>query len=99
MVVESYPTLPHHPIVPTYIPYIPDVVCQVVPKEKITVTQRGLQIKVPAILNPEETVTLNIFMVDVMKVSTVISHVPRMVIGNNQKILSLGKLSVVIWIF
>jgi fibronectin-binding autotransporter adhesin len=29
------------------------------PKEKITITQRGLQIKVPAILNPDQTLTLN----------------------------------------
>lgn len=41
---------------------------KVVPKEKITITQRGLQIKVPAILNPEETVTLNILRSDVIKV-------------------------------
>jgi hypothetical protein len=42
---------------------------EVVPKEKITITERGLQIKVPAILNPEDTLTLNIFTADVIKVS------------------------------
>jgi hypothetical protein len=39
----------------------------VVPKEKITITQRGLQIKVPAILT-DDVVTLNIPMNDVTKV-------------------------------
>jgi hypothetical protein len=44
---------------------------EVVPKEKITITERGLQIKVPAILNPEDTLTLNIFTADVIKVGNV----------------------------
>jgi hypothetical protein len=49
----------------------------VVPKEKITITERGLQIKVPAILNPEDTLTLNIFTADVIKVSNVDYFVSR----------------------
>ncbi len=41
------------------------------PTEKITITERGIQMKVPAILNPEDTLTLNILNSDVIKVSNV----------------------------
>ena len=51
---------------------------QVVPKEKITITERGLQIKVPAILNPEDTLTLNIFTSDVIKVRNVGTYTDRL---------------------
>jgi hypothetical protein len=44
---------------------------KVVPTEKITITERGFQMKVPAILNPDNTLTLNILNSDVMKVSNV----------------------------
>jgi hypothetical protein len=50
---------------------------EVVPTEKITITERGIQIKVPAILNPEDTLTLNIFKTDVIKVSNVDNFVSR----------------------
>jgi hypothetical protein len=45
---------------------------KVVPTEKITITERGIQMKVPAILNPEDTLTFNIFKTDVIKVSNYI---------------------------
>ena len=41
---------------------------KVLPKEKITITEKGVQIKVPAILNPNEVVTINIVMKDILKV-------------------------------
>jgi len=41
---------------------------KVLPKEKITITERGVQIKVQAILNQAEVVTINIPMADVLKV-------------------------------
>jgi len=41
---------------------------KVLPKEKIIITERGVQVKVPAILNPNEVVTLNIMVQDVLKV-------------------------------
>jgi len=41
---------------------------KVLPKEKIIITERGVQVKVPAILNPNDVVTLNIMMQDVLKV-------------------------------
>ena len=40
----------------------------VVPKDKITITDKGVQIKVPGIINPSEVVTLNIPMKEVYKV-------------------------------
>ena len=41
---------------------------KVLPKEKITITTKGVQIKVPAIINTNEVVTINIPMSDVLKV-------------------------------
>ncbi len=41
---------------------------QVLPKEKITITAKGVQIKVPSIINVNEIVTINIPMSDVLKV-------------------------------
>merc|ERR1719369_309672 len=41
---------------------------KVLPKEKITITMKGVQIKVPAIINTNEVVTINIPMSDVLKV-------------------------------
>eukprot|EP00092_Neocalanus_flemingeri_P016495 GFUD01017849.1.p1 GENE.GFUD01017849.1~~GFUD01017849.1.p1 ORF type:complete len:1547 (+),score=557.86 GFUD01017849.1:282-4922(+) len=41
---------------------------KVLPKEKITITDKGVQIKVPAIINTTEVVTINIPMSDVLKV-------------------------------
>jgi len=41
---------------------------KVLPKEKITITDKGVQIKVPAIINTSEVVTINIPMSDVLKV-------------------------------
>ena len=38
------------------------------PKDKIIVTEKGVQIKVPSITNPDEVITLNIVMKDVLKV-------------------------------
>jgi hypothetical protein len=48
---------------------------KVVPTEKITITERGIKMKVPAILNPEETLTLNILNSDVTKVSNVDNYI------------------------
>ena len=45
------------------------VTLQVLPKDKINVTKSGVQIKVPAILNTDEIITINIQMTDVLKVS------------------------------
>ena len=45
------------------------------PTEKITITERGIKMKVPAILNPEETLTLNILNSDVTKVSNVDNYI------------------------
>ena len=42
---------------------------KVLPKDKINVTKSGVQIKVPAILNTDEIITINIQMTDVLKVS------------------------------
>ena len=41
---------------------------QVLPKDKLTVTQRGIQFKVPGILPPQEVITITIGMNDVLKV-------------------------------
>ena len=41
---------------------------KVLPKDKITITDKGVQIKVPGIINPNEVVTLNIPMKEVYKV-------------------------------
>ena len=41
---------------------------KVLPKDKITITDKGVQIKVPGIINPSEVVTLNIPMKEVCKV-------------------------------
>ena len=41
---------------------------KVLPKDKITITEKGVQIKVPSIINPSEVVTLNIVMKDILKV-------------------------------
>jgi len=41
---------------------------KVLPKEKITITMNGVQIKVPGIINTNEVVTINIPMSDVLKV-------------------------------
>ena len=41
---------------------------KVLPKEKITITDKGVQFKVPAIINTTELVTINIPMFDVWKV-------------------------------
>ena len=41
---------------------------KVLPKEKITITSKGIQIKVPAIMNTNEVHTINIPMTDVLKV-------------------------------
>ena len=38
------------------------------PKDKLTVTQRGIQFKVPGILPPQEVITITIGMNDVLKV-------------------------------
>ena len=41
---------------------------KVLPKEKITVTERGVQIQVPGIVNPSEAVIISIPMKDILKV-------------------------------
>jgi len=41
---------------------------KVLPKDKITITEKGVQIKVPSIINPSEVVTLNIVTKDILKV-------------------------------
>ena len=41
---------------------------KVLPKEKITITEKGVQIKVPDILNPKVVVIINIAMKDILKV-------------------------------
>merc|ERR1719266_3121098 len=41
---------------------------KVLPKDKLTVTQRGIQFKVPGILPPQEVITITIGMNDVLKV-------------------------------
>jgi len=41
---------------------------KVLPKEKITITAKGVQIKVPAIINTNEVMSINIPMSDVLKV-------------------------------
>jgi len=41
---------------------------KVLPKDKITITEKGIQIKVPGIINPSELVTINIVMKDILKV-------------------------------
>jgi len=41
---------------------------KVLPKEKITITEKGIQIIVPGIMNPNDVITINIFMKDVLKV-------------------------------
>ena len=41
---------------------------QVLPKDKLMVTPRGIQFKVPGILPPQEVITISIGMNDILKV-------------------------------
>ena len=52
----------------TICPIILSKLSQVLPKDKLTVTQRGIQFKVPGILPPQEVITITIGMNDVLKV-------------------------------